>query len=91
MVYYNLRHIFSITWKYLPQLHCSQIEPHHVLSHQKRFGVGKWMNLVKLDFPVESDEKWFITIFVIHSVLLGRIYLSSIVPRSNRTMRTVIR
>ena len=90
MVFYNVRHTFSITCRNVPQIHCSQIEPHRAQSYMMRFEVRKWMNLVELDFPVKSDEKWFFTMFVIQSVLHGRIYLRSNVPRPNRTMRTAV-
>ena len=57
---YIVGHTFSITSKNLPQFHSSQIEFHHAHSRKMRFDVGKWMNSVKLDFPVESDTKKFL-------------------------------
>ena len=57
---YNVGHTFCITSKTLPHFHCSQVNPHHAHSRQMRFEVGKRINLVKLDFPVESYKKQFL-------------------------------
>ena len=76
-------HTFGTTPKKSPEYYYSQIQPHHAHRLQMRFDVGKWMNLVKLDFQIESDEKWYFTILVIHSVPLRRSYLSVSVHRSN--------